>query len=109
MLLHHGLRIAAARCASVLERKVMVLLWRAILTLMQLRIWTSHWSHCVHVKIMSNAHGCLTYWILVAFDTFEELAHRAACTSLVLVEGVPVASPVDSSSGHLALGYWDIR
>lgn len=46
MLLHHGLRVATARGTTVLVRELVVLVRRAIMWLVRLRIGYTHRSHC---------------------------------------------------------------
>ena len=105
VLLYHGLRVASARCSAVLVWEVMVLLWGTILTLVQLWVRPSHWSHCRDVSCISRITSSVTYWILVAFGTSEELEHQVACTSWAAAECALVASPADSSLVHLAVDW----
>jgi hypothetical protein len=46
MLLHHGLGIATAWSATMLVRELVLLVWRAVVRLMGLRIWSTHGCHC---------------------------------------------------------------
>ena len=82
MLLHHGLRVASARCTAVLLGKMMMLLRRAIVTsLVWLWVWSSQWCHYSHVNDAQDSFDIATYWTQAASDTFEELVRRAACKS----------------------------
>ena len=48
VLVHHRLGIACTRCTSVsLMRELVLLVGRAVLWLVRLRVWTSHGRHCV--------------------------------------------------------------
>lgn len=48
VLVHHRLGVACTRCTSVsLMRELVLLVGRAVLWLVRLRVWTSHGRHCV--------------------------------------------------------------
>jgi hypothetical protein len=105
MLLHHRLRVAAARSTTVLLWELVMLLRRSVMpTLVWLGIRPSHRSHWIDVSGLYLGQVGLTYLSEVASGTSGELAHRAACTSLGAAGGAPVASPDGSSSVRPVLG-----
>jgi hypothetical protein len=104
MLLHHRLRVAAAWSTTVLLRILVMLLRRTVMTLVWLRVRSSHWGHWSDVSGCILAKSGMMYLTEVASGTSGELARQAACTSSAAADDAPVVNPDGSSSAHLVSG-----
>lgn len=86
VLLHHGLRIATARCAAMLLGELMMLLRRAIVRLMELSVRSSHRSHGsrLHLIHLRSWRTCLHIhhgWLLVVTLLRTLVAHHRSTWS----------------------------
>lgn len=93
MLLHHGLDIAPTWCPTMLMRELLVLVRRAEVSLMWLRVWATHWRHgsgwhLEHLRSLSTClhkhHGSLLMALLRALMAH----HRRTWTRAVGVAAI---------------------